>query len=439
MKKRTVVRFALVAALVPFLAFGSDPIPAPKQKKPIALIGGTIHTVGGTVLEKATVLFDKGMIIAVGTDVAIPAEAERIDVSGKSVYPGLIDAYSIMGLTEIGSVRGTLDYREAGDINPNARAEVAVHPESELIPVARSGGVAITGTTPMGGLIPGTSAAIMMDGWTWEDLTLRAPVGLTVSWPAMTYRPGSRQSREEWTKNRDEQLKRLNDAFANARAYRTAKKAEQQKGVPYHETDLRWEAMMPVLEGMVPVWVYANELTQIQSAMNWAEREKVRLVIVGGRDSWRIADLLKTRNIPVVVVNILTSPSRRWEGYDMMYSLPKKLKDAGVLFCIAGDTDPSNARNLNHHAATAAAFGLSREEALRAITLDAARIMGIDGMVGSIEPGKQATLMVVQGDILELGSTVEQMYIQGKTIDMRDMHKQLYEKYTEKYRQLRQP
>lgn len=444
MTKRTVSRFVvavLAAVLVPVMASGSDPIPAPRQKKPIALIGGTIHTVGGTVIENGTVVFDKGMITAVGTGVAIPSDAERIDISGKSVYPGLIDAYSIMGLTEIGSVRGTLDYRETGDVNPSARAEVAVHPESELIPVARSGGVAITGTTPMGGLISGTSAAVMMEGWTWADMTLRAPVGLTVNWPAMVYRPSpfSRQSREEWTKNRDEQLKRLSDAFANARAYRTAKKAEQQKGVPYHETDMRWEAMMPVLEGTVPVWVYANELTQIQSAINWAERENVRLVIVGGRDSWRITSQLKAKNIPVVVVDVLNSPSRRWEGYDLVYSLPRMLKDAGVLFCIAGDTDPSNARNLNHHAATAAAFGLSRPAALQAVTLDAARIMGIDAMVGSIEPGKQATLMVVQGDILELGSTVEQMYIQGKTIDMRDMHKQLYEKYREKYRQLRQP
>lgn len=424
--------------LFPGGALASDPIPAPKQKKPIALIGGTIYTVSGEVISGGTVVFDKGVITAVGTNVTIPADAERVDVRGKSVYPGLIDAYSIMGLTEIGSVRGTLDYNETGDVNPNARAEVAVHPESELIPVARSGGIAITGSSPMGGLIAGTSAAIMMDGWTWEDMTLKAPLGLVVNWPAMVYTPSpfSRQSKEEWTKNRDARLKTLMEAFESARAYMVAKKAEQQRGIPYHETDLRWEAMIPVLEGKVPVWVQASELTQIQAAITWAERENVKLVLVGGRDSWRITSQLKAKNIPVIVVDVLNSPSRRWEQYDLVYSLPKKLKDAGILFCISGDTDPSNARNLNHHAAAAAAFGLSKVDALRAITLDAARVLGIESTVGSIEPGKQATLMVVSGDILELSSTVDQLYIQGKTIDMRDMHKQLYEKYTEKYRQI---
>ncbi len=430
--------FALIA-MVPVKLLGSDPIPAPKQKKPIALVGGTVFTVSGAVIPNGTVVFDKGKITAVGTNVSIPADAERIDVSGKNVYPGLIDAYSIMGLTEIGSVRGTLDFNETGDINPNARVEVAVHPESELIPVARSGGITITGTVPQSGLISGTSAAIMMDGWTWEDVTLKAPLGLVVNWPAMVYTrsPFSRQTKEEWMKNRDTRLKALRDAFAGARSYMVAKKAERQKGVPYHDTDLRWEAMIPVLERNVPVWVNANELTQIQAAITWAEQENVKLVVVGGRDAWRVTSQLKAKNIPVILTDVLNAPSRRWEDYDLVYSTPKKLRDAGILFCISGDTDPSNARNLNHHAATAAAFGLSREDALKAITLDAAKVLGIDAMAGSVEMGKDATLIVVGGDILELSSVVERVFIQGKTIDLRDMHKQLYDKYSEKYRQLK--
>lgn len=423
-----------------FMLMASDPIPAPKQKKPLALTGGTIYTVSGPVIPNGTVVFDKGIITAVGTNVTIPADAERIDISGKSVYPGLIDSYSTMGLKEIGSVRGTLDHSEAGDMNSNARAEVAVHPESKLIPVARSGGITITGTTPVGGLIAGTSAAILMDGWTWEEMTLKAPLGLTVNWPTMIYTasPFSRQTKEEWMKDRDARLKALNDAFAAARAYVIAKRAEQSKGIPRHDTDLRWEALIPVLERKIPVWVNANELTQIQAAITWAEKENVRLIIVGGRDAWRITNQLKAKNIPVIVTDVLSSPSRRWEEYDLVYSLPGKLKEAGILFCISGDTDPSNARNLNHHAATAAAFGLSKEDALKAVTLDAARVLGIDSLVGSIEPGKQATVLVVSGDILELSSTVEQVYIQGKTVDMRNMHKRLYDKYTEKYRQLKE-
>jgi imidazolonepropionase-like amidohydrolase len=278
-----------------------------------------------------------------------------------------------------------------------------------------------------------------MDGWTWEEMTLKAPLGLTVNWPAMVYSPGgfSRQSKEDWLKNRDAQLKELKDAVAGARAYMTAKKAEQQKGIPYHDSDLRWEAMIPVLEGKIPVWVNANEVSQIQAAITWAAEEKLRLVIVGGRDAWRVTSQLKAKQTPVILTNVLNSDSRQWEDYDLVYSIPKKLKDAGIFFCIAGDGDPSNARNLNHHAAAAAAFGLSPEEALRAITLDAAKVLGIDSMVGSIEIGKDATIIVTTGDILELFSTVEKVFIQGKTIDLRDKHKQLYEKYTEKYRQLK--
>ncbi len=432
----------LMLVFSPTSAFASDPIPAPKQKKPIALVGGTIHTVSGAVIQNGTVLFDKGRITAVGTNVTIPADAERINVSGKHVYPGLIDAYSNMGLTEIGSVRGTLDISETGRINPNGRAEVAFHPESELIPVARSEGVAIAASTPGGELISGTSAAMMLDGWTYEDATLKSQTGLIVNWPSMVYvtSPFFRQPREEWQKQRDEQLKALRDAFADARAYMQAKKAEQSRmrdGVPYHDIDLRWEAMIPVLEGKVPVFVIANELAQIQSAISWAEQEGVskNLVIVGGRDAWRVTDQLKAKGISVIVTPIHTA-GRRWEDYDVVFSLPAKLMQAGVKFCISGDYAASNSRTITHHAATAVAYGLQQDEGLKAITLYAAEILGIADKVGSIEVGKDATLMITDGDPLQLPTKTEQLFIQGKKIDLRDRHKQLYNKYKEKYKQL---
>jgi len=439
--RRHCQRASLLASLVillPLAAYSSDPIPAPKQKKPIALIGGTIYTVSGAIIPNGTIVFDKGKITALGTQVSIPVDAEKIDVTGKHIYPGLIEASTIIGLIEIGSVRGTFDFSETGQINPNARAEVAVNPESELIPVARSGGITVAATTPQGGLISGTSAAMMMDGWTWEDMTLKAPLGLVVNWPSMVYRSGrfSRQTREQWIKNRDEQLKALDKAFDDARAYVNAKNAEKEKGIPYHDTDVRWEAMIPVLNGTVPVWVRAEGLSEIQAAIAWAEQEKVKLVIIGGRDAWRIAGQLKAKHIPVILTDILNSPSRRWEDYDLVYSLPQRLHQAGVLFCIAGDGDPSNDRNLNHHAAAASAFGLSQADALKAITLDAAKVLGIDSMVGSLEVGKDATMIVTNGDILQLSTSVEREFIQGKKIDLRDKHKQLYEKYEQKYRQL---
>jgi imidazolonepropionase-like amidohydrolase len=424
------------------MLLASDPVPSAKQKKPIALVGGMVHTVSGAVIANGTVLFENGKITAIGETVSIPADAERVNVSGKHVYPGLIDANTNMGLTEIGSVRGTLDIQETGGVNPNARAEVAVNPESELIPVARSGGILITASSPGGGLISGTLAALLMDGWTWEEMTLKAPLGLVVNWPSMIYNPGggggfgARPTREDWQRQRDQQLKSLRDAFAAARAYMTAKKAESQKGVPYHETDSRWDAMMPILEGTAPVFVHANDIAQIQAAITWAEQEGVKLVIVGGHDAPRVAEQLRAKDIPVIVRPIHTAPVRRWEDYDVQYTLPARLKAAGVRFCISGNGSASNARNVPHHAATASAYGLPKEDALKAITLYAAQILGIADRVGSLENGKDATLLVTNGDPLELSTSVEQAYIQGKKVDLRDKHKQLYEKYQQKYKQL---
>jgi len=432
----TLIVLQLLLASTSFI-FASDPIPAAKQKKPIALVGGTIHTISGADIVNGSVVFDKGKIIAIGESVLMPADAEKVSVIGKHIYPGLICAKSTIGLTEVDAVRATNDYSEIGTINPNVRVETAINPESEHIPVARSGGVLIAVSAPSGGIISGLAAALMLDGWTSEDMLLKPQIGLIINWPQMVYVPSrwERQSKEDWLKQRDASLKTLHDAFIAARAYKTAKEAEQKKGIPYHKTDSRWEAMIPVLESKVPLWIAANDVSQIQSAIMFAEEEKCRIIITSGRDSWRIADQLKAKNIPVILNGILDEPSRPWEDYDLIYSLPHKLKEAGVDFCIGGDVTSWLIRNLNHHAATAAAFGLSKEDALRSITLDAARIIGIADRCGSIEAGKDATLIVTDGDILELSSSVEMAFIQGKKLDLRDKHKQLYSKYQEKYKQ----
>jgi imidazolonepropionase-like amidohydrolase len=436
--KRINVLLLAVLGICSSFAVASDAIPAARQKKPIALVGGTLHTIASGVIENGTILFDKGKIVAIGATVAIPPDAERIDVRGKHIYPGIIDSYTSMGLTEIGSVRGTIDQSETGLINPNVRAEVAVNPESELIPVARANGVAVTATMPSGGLIAGLGAALMLDGWTWEELTLKSGLGLVVNWPSMVYvsSPRFRTTKEEWLKQRDEQLKTLRDAFADARAYMTAKNAEKQNGAPMHDSDGRWQAMIPVLQGLVPVFVQANELSQIQSAVTWAQAEGVRLVLVGGRDAWLVRDQLKAKNIPVIVTDIQSAPPRIWQGYNEVFSLPMRLHEAGIQFCIAGDGSPSNSRNTAYHAAHAAAYGLPKDAALRAVTLSAAEILGIAEKVGSLEVGKDATLIVTTGDPLEMPTLTEQMFIQGKKIDLNNKHKQLYEKYQQKYKQL---
>ncbi len=436
---RFVCGWSLLVVFFVFPATASDYHPAPKQKNPIALVGGTIHTVSGAVISGGTIIFDKGKITAIGVGISIPPGTEQIDVRGKHIYPGLIDASSNLGLLEVGlGAPGTVDAAEVGTINPNVRAEVAVNPESEQIPVARSGGVLIVATSPGGGLISGLAAAMMMEGWTWEEMTLQSGVGLIVNWPSMVFSPSpfSQQTRENFLENRENNLKAIRNAFTDARAYWTAKKAEGQKGIPYHHTDPKWEAMIPVLEGKIPVFVNANEVTQIQAAMQWAEEEKVRMVLVGGRDAWRVKDQLLAKKVPVIFTDVQNAPARRWEDYDLVFKTPALLQSAGIQFCITGDRSGSNARNLPHHAANAVAYGLPQDEALKSITLYPAQILGIADRVGSLEVGKDATLLITDGDILQITTNVEQAFVLGKKVDMRDKHKSLYNKYKEKYRQL---
>ncbi len=424
-----------ISLLTNALVFGSGQIPAKKQEKPIAIVGATIHPVTGPNIEAGTIVFDNGKIVALGANVQIPAGAEIVDAKGKHVYPGLISSDTYIGLTEIGAVRASNDRNETGRINPNVKAEVAFNPESELIPVTRANGITMIVTSPAGGLISGTSAMMMMDGWTWEDMTFKTPTAMLVNWPGMYVAKGERE--EERRKSRDASLKEIDDAFNDARAYMTAKKAEQQKGIPYHNIDVRWEAMIPVLEGNVPVMVRANDVQEIQAAVAWAAGEKLRLMILGGQDSWRVTDLLKKNNVTVIVGGIYSLPGHRFDEYDSPFTLPAKLHQAGIPFAIASTDDAAHERNLPYHAGYAAAYGLPKDEALKAITLYPAQIFGVADRVGSLEVGKEATLIITTGDPLEIVSNVTMEFIQGRKIDLTSRHTMLYEKYKEKYRRLK--
>jgi imidazolonepropionase-like amidohydrolase len=417
------------------LSIASTPVPAKKQDKPIVLVGGTIHTVSGSVIENGMILFDKGKIIALGKNVEIPVGAEKIDVTEKHIYPGLINAASNMGLNEIEAIRATNDIAETGRINSNVRTDVSVNPESELIPTLRANGITIAHVIPGGNLIGGKTAAMMLDGWTNAEMTLKAPIGLYINWPNLSINRSafSRQSEEEQKKTIDNNIKELTNAFDDARAYLKAKKADSEK----HQTDLRWEAFAPLFEKKISLFVYANSIVQIQSAVQFAKDQQVNLIIYGGRDAWKVTELLKTNNIAVIVEVIHDLPTRRWEEYDNPFTVPFKLYQAGVKYAIAGGGGGTmNERNLAYQAATASSYGLPKEEALRSITINAAAILGIESMVGSLDVGKDATLIVTNGDPLEILSNVEMEFIQGKKIDLRSRHTELYKKYQEKYRQL---
>lgn len=434
---RSVFAAVMVFILAAAISVASE-IPAKSQDHPIALVGGTIHPVSGPVIENGTIVFDKGRITAIGANVEIPQGAEKIDVRGKHVYPGMIDARSNIGLTEIGAVRATNDITESGSVNPNMRTDVAINPESELIPVTRANGVTTALTLPDGGAISGRAAAINLDGWTWEEMTLKSPVGLVVNWPSMTINHAwwERRSEDDQKKAREKALDEIRDAFRDARAYAKAKQSETGDKVPYHNADIRWEAMMPVLDGTMPILMNAEEIQQIEGSVAWAEKEHVKLILLGGYDAWRVTNLLKAKDIPVIVSPIERTPWRSWEAYDDPATLPKKLFDAGVRFCIAGEGGASNERNLPYHAAMAASYGLPKEEALKSVTLYPAQILGIADRVGSLETGKDATMIVTTGDPLEIMSNVEMEFIQGKNVSLHSRHTQLYEKYKEKYRRL---
>jgi imidazolonepropionase-like amidohydrolase len=421
-------------------ALAASSIAAPARAETIALTGAIVHTVSGPTYENGTVVMTNGTISAVGSNLIPPVGSTVIPCTGKHVYPGFVAANTVLGLVEVGSVRGTVDYRETGETNPNIRAEVAINPESELFPVTRVNGVTSAVVVPRGGAIAGTSALVHLDGWTYEDMTVRAPLGLFVQWPSpLPAREfGGPRPAGDPRKNYERAIENLRDAFAEARAYWRARDAESVKGVPRHDRDLKWDALGRALRGEIPVMIQANRLTQIRAALRFADEQKLpKVVLVGADDAWRVAHELKARNIAVIAGPMLAEPERRYEPYDEAFTLPERLHAAGVKFCVSdggGNMDATNARNLPYHAAMAAAFGLPRDEALKSVTLYPAQILGVADKVGSIEVGKAADLFVANGDPLEIETQVEQVWIAGRAVSMETRHTRLFGKYDHKPR-----
>lgn len=408
-------------------------VPGAPQAKPIALVNGTIHPISGPAIARGVLVFDGGKITALGAAVKPPAGAEVIDLAGKHVYPALFDAHSDIGLVEVNSVRATVDSREVGAINPNVRAIVAVNPDSELIPVARSNGLLLALAAPRGQLLAGRSAVIQLDGWTWEEMALKSEVGLHLEWPrgrTTPLAPGDEPPPAG--PPAEDRISTLRKAFADARAYLAARKADEN-----YPRDARWEALADAISGKLPLLVHADTLDQIQAAVAFIDEQKCRMILVGGYDAPQCAELLKARKIPVIVFGVYRNPLRRGDDYDACYTLPERLRQAGLKFCIAcdGRHGASQARNLPYHAATASAYGLPHDDALRAITLSPAEILGVADRVGSLEVGKDATLFIADGDPLETATQVSAAYVQGRSVSLVDRHKRLYQKYQQKYLQ----
>jgi len=427
---------AVVAPLLPSSATAQVRMTVPPQSQPIALQGATIHTVTNGVIENGTILFNNGVITAIGTDVQLPAGTRVVDASGKHIYPGLIDAYSTVGISEIGSVDVSSDTNELGDFNPNVRAEVAVNAESRHIGTTRSAGVLVSLTTPGGGLISGMSSALNLEGWSWEEMSLESAAALNVNWPNPNPRRGGRGGGRGGgagdAPTYEERVQELKDFFAEARAYRDAVAAGEEV-----RSDSRYAAMIPALNGEIPVVVAADGAAQINDAITWGQGEGVRIVIRGGRDAIHVADRLVSENIPVILTSTMAAPGRAYEGYDGAYSMPARLYEAGVKFAISGGAGALYTNRLPWEAGVAVAFGLPEEEAVKAVTINAAEFMGLDDRVGPLEAGKQATLLITTGNPLDMTTNIEQAYIQGRELDMNDIQKHFFEKYMVKVRQLR--
>ncbi|MCP3981903.1 MAG: amidohydrolase family protein [bacterium] len=400
----------------------------------VSIVNATVHTGSGETIADGTVSFERGKIVAVGARLAPLTDARVVDAAGKHVYPGLIDVNTAVGLTEIGSVAGSVDTNETGDVNPNVNTAIAVNPDSELIPVTRANGLTHVATVPGGGLVSGTSTLIRLEGWTWEDLRAGGPLALHVRWPSFDVRRprGGGPSEEDQKKQREERLRKLTELFDDARAYAKARGAAADgRAAPDHDPGL--EAMLPVLDGTLPVIVHASEIRQLESAIEWSDEQEIRIVLAGARDLWRIADTLRDKQIPVILTSVLALPAREDEPYDTPFTVASKLHEAGVTFCIASSGSRFGApmtRTLPYQAAMAAAFGLPRDEALRAVTLYPARILGFDHVLGSIEVGKSASLIVTDGDPLEIRTDIERVFVDGREVDPKEnRHDRLYRKY----------
>ena len=407
--------------------------PAPAQTKSILIEGCTVHTGTGEVITNGAVGFKNGVIDYVGDLASAPTAnyEERLNYSGKHLYPGMIVPDITLGITEIGQVRATHDERETGQWNPHVRSIIAYNTESDVTSTVRTNGVLMGQITPRGGTFSGTSSVVHFDAWNWEDAVIRMDDGIHLNWPNMYRRSGWWSSGSSHRPNKDfgDKLAELREFVADARAY--AQRTDQV------EKDLRMEATRGLFDGSKTLYIHVSYVKDIIEAVNLKRDYGIeKMTIVGGYDSWMVTDLLRENKVSVILQRVHSLPNREEDDIYATFNLAKKLQDANVLYCLSytGDMEGMGSRNLPFTAGTAAAYGLTKEQALAAISLNTAKILGIDEQVGSIEIGKQATLFVSTGDALDmLTNNVERAFISGRDIELNNRQMELYRKYKEKY------
>jgi imidazolonepropionase-like amidohydrolase len=414
-----------------------DIYPAKPYTGRLFITGGTIHIGNGQVIENGTIEVNDGKIIKIGTDVTPTGDAKTIDAKGKQIYPGLILSVTDLGLKEIGSgVRGSNDVEELGDLNPNIRSIVAYNTDSKIINTLKSNGILLAGTTPEGGSISGSSTIVQLDAWNWEDAAYKMDNAIHVTLPSFLPRPrrfggggGGRfagQPAPDPTKEALDKVEELKTFFREAQAYLAE--------TTHKETNTKFEAVKGLYTKQQKLFVHGDQIKQMLIAIEFAKEFNFDVTIVGGSESWLIADLLKQNNISVILQQLHALPTTEDDDVDQPFKTPAVLQKAGVLFALNDNHEEARYRNLMFNAGTAVAYGLTKEQALQAITLNAAKICGIDARTGSLEAGKDANIVISGGDILDMRtSLIEHCFIQGREVSLENKQTQLYHRYMTKY------
>ncbi|MEZ5308887.1 MAG: amidohydrolase family protein [Pyrinomonadaceae bacterium] len=406
-----------------------------------AITNARIVTVSGAVIEKGSIVIANGKISALGATVSIPSSATKIDGTGLSVYPGMIDAGTNMGLLEIGNgAAGTVDIAETGEINPNAQAILGINPHTSHINVTRVNGITTVLSMPAGSLVSGQSAVINLNGSTQAEMAVVSHFGLVIDFPQVStfagFDPVTGPRILEFSaavKRRDERLEELKKVIEAARRYADVKEAYQKdKSLPAPMTDLKMEAMIPYVRGERPVIFNAQRDRDIKGALEFAKANKLKAIINGGAQASRVAKELKEADVPVIFNRIYGLPFSEDDAYDSLFEVPAKLAAAGVRFCVSTGDDGANVRDLPYQAGLAGAFGLSRDDALKSVTLYPAQILGIDSMVGSLEVGKVANIVVTDGDLLEPTTNIKHLFITGRKIPLVSRHTMFFDAFKDR-------
>ena len=426
MKKNICLLLLLTAAK---LLHAQNPAPAKPQKESILIMNATAHLGNGQLIQNAVIGFENGKLTLVGDAATLRVDKSTykkvIDGTGKHIYPGFINCNSTIGLVELDAVRSTRDNSEVGDLNPNVRSIIAYNTDSKIIPTVRSNGVLLAQVIPQGGTISGQSSVVQLDAWNWEDAAYKTDEGIHLNWPRMfIYKAEGSLPEDKQRENMNRLMNNIDQFFKDAKAYSLSAPAEK---------NLRFESTKGLFDGSKKLFVHCGYIKEIESAIYFCKKYGLRMVLVGGEDSWMIADMLKDNNVPVILGRVHALPNRLDDDVDLSYKIPFLLKQAGVLYAISIDGS-WNTRNLGFMCGTSAAYGLTKEEALMSITSSPAKILGIDATAGTLETGKDATLFISTGDALDMRTqNVISGFIQGREINLDNVQKQLDVKYREKY------